>query len=246
MTPLDILYTPLDIPDLPNSFDVKKLEYWISKVYPQTQLTKARASRASHNHLGDNYPWDLTFAHYTDNQNNSSGWLDNFDNEFPELVEYFLNAFNIDYEDIGVITFLPMRSSRKGLGFWHSDIDETGLRLYLENELPEENPLLIMPTKYPFDKRPNELLRTIEEPREDMFQIDKQQVCPILKKTQAYYVNNVRAVHSPYVSEPCKRISCIITPKWSTLDSVKSKTKDLIVNSAIKFKDHSILWSPCV
>lgn len=242
MTPLDILYTPLDVPDLPNKFSVEKLELWIQKVYPQQQLKDAVWTSVKT--LGENYPWDLTFAHYTDNHNNSVGWLNNFDKEFPELVEYFLKAFGLAYEDIGVITFLPMRQKKTGLGFWHSDIDETGLRLYLENELPEENPLLIMPTIYPFFKRPNELFKSIEEPMADIFQTNKQLVCPILKKTQAYYLNNIRAVHSPYVNKPCKRISCFITPKWNTLESVKNKTKNLIVNSAIKFKDHSILWSP--
>lgn len=241
MTPLDILYTPLDIPDLPKDFNIKKLEAWISNTYPQKQLNDAVWTAVRD--LKEDYPWDLTFAHYADNQNKSYGWLDNFDKEFPELVDYFLKSFNLEYNDIGVISFLPMRLSKLGLGFWHSDIDETGLRMYFENELPKENPLLIMPTNTPFNIRPSSLLKSIEYPREDMFQIGKQQVCPILKKTQAYYLNNVRAVHSPFITNPCKRISCFITPKWSTLESVKIKTKELIVKSAIKFKNHAILWS---
>jgi hypothetical protein len=241
MTPLDILYTPLDVPDLPENFNVEKLETWIKNVYPQKQVNEAVWTSVKV--LGETYPWDLTFAHYTDNKNNSYGWLNNFDKEFPELVDYFLKAFNLDYDDIGVITFLPMRQEKTGLGFWHSDIDETGLRIYFDNELPEENPLLIMPTNIPFIKRPHELLKAVEEPRKDMFQVDKQLVCPVLKRTQAYYINNVRAVHSPYINKPCRRISCFITPKWNTLESVKNKTKDLIVQSAIKFKNHAILWS---
>ena len=242
MTPLDILYTPLDVPDLDPAFDVKKLEDWIKQVYPQKQLKEA--AWTSVKELENDYPWDLTFAHYTDNKNISQGWIDNFDKEFPELVDYFLKSFNLDYTDIGVITFLPMRLTKTGLGFWHSDVDETGLRMYFENELPDENPLLIMPTKLPFTTRPNSLFKSVETPREDVFQVDKQLVCPVLKRTQAYYLNNVRAVHSPFINIPCKRISCFITPKWTTLDSVKNKTKELIVNSAIKFKDHALLWEP--
>lgn len=242
MTPLDILYTPLDVPDLPNSFSLEKLETWIQKVYPQKQLQECRWTSAKI--LGETYPWNLTFAHYTDDENNSSEWLDNFDKEFPELVSYFSEAFNIEYTDIGVITFLPMRPEKTGLGFWHSDVDESGLRLYFENELPEKNPLLIMPTKFPYDRRPNKLFKSVETARDDMFQRNKQIICPVLKPTQAYYLNNIRAVHSPYINKPCKRISCFITPKWSTLESVKNKTKDLIVNSANKFKDHAIFWSP--
>ena len=179
MTPIDILYTPLDVPDLDPAFDVKKLEDWIKQVYPQKQLKEAA--------------WTS---------------VKELENDYP------------------------------------CDVDETGLRMYFENELPDENPLLIMPTKLPFTTRPNSLFKSVETPREDVFQVDKQLVCPVLKRTQAYYLNNVRAVHSPFINIPCKRISCFITPKWTTLDSVKNKTKELIVNSAIKFKDHALLWEP--
>lgn len=238
MTPIDILYTPLDVPDLPSSFDIEKLERWMKNVYPQKELHSTIWT--SNAILGEKYPWDLTFAHYSNNRDINFGWIDNFDKEFPELVEYFTKSFNINEEDIGVITFLPMRENFTGLGFWHSDVDETGIRLYFANELPEKNPLLIMPTKEAYTSRPK--FQAVETPREEMFRVDKIQECKILKSTQAYYLNNVRAVHSPLINEPCKRISSFITPRWNTLDKFKEGTKDLIVNSAIKYKDFSIMW----
>jgi hypothetical protein len=241
MKPLDILYTPLDVPELPASFDLEKLEAWIKSVYPQDEVK--RAIWTSVKDLGDEYPWDLTFAHYSDNQNNNYGWLSGFDKEFPELVEFFCSAFGVAEEDIGVITFLPMRPEKKGLGFWHSDIDDTGIRYYFANEKAEENPLLIMPTKIPYNTRPHHVFKPVEEERDDVFQTDKITVCPVLKAPGGYYLNNVRAVHSPYINTPCKRIASFITPRWDTMEVFKQKTADLIVRSAQKYKEHAILWT---
>jgi hypothetical protein len=238
MEPIDILYTPLDIDPIPN-FDKNKLYSWIETVYPQNIIEEVPGSKNSRGDLKDKYPWNIVWPKY-----GTFGWMNDFDKEFPELAEYFCAAFGLVAKDIGVITMLPMKSDSTGLGFWHADNDETGLRLYLENDLPEENPLLLRPTKDPFLHRPPEISRFFSKNLNEKNSVlsEKIYTAKILSPTQGYYLNNMRAVHSPFITKPAKRISVFVQGTPYNHNYIKIKTRDLIVRSAKKYKDYAILW----
>lgn len=240
MEPIDILYTPLDINPIPN-FNLEKLEKWIMSNYPQSIIEEVPGSKNSRGTLKDEYPWHIVWPKF-----GSYGWMNDFNKEFPELADHFCHSFGLSHKDVGVITMLPMRYESLGLAFWHADNDESGLRMYLINEKPEENPLLIRPTKKPFMQRPPEIGRffskTVDEPNPVLSK--KVYQAKILHPTQGYYLNNMRAVHSPFVNIPAKRISVFVQGTPYNLEYVKQKTRDLIINSAKKYKDYAILWEP--
>jgi hypothetical protein len=229
MEPIDICYTPLDIPIRPN-IDMYKFIEWIKKIYPQPcKEINFHAEKT----FGDNYTWDLVFA--------ASGgiWQGNFNTEFPELAEYCYKAFNVNRYELNTVVFLPVRPAIKGLGFWHSDRDPTGFRFYIECENYKQNPLLIRKTVEKYNK-----IDTIVVPLEGDDNRLQPEIfnCKMIDPHMAYYLNNYRSVHAPMMTVPGTRIAAFITIKPAFIDIVRSRTRDMIVESAIKYKDYAILW----
>ena len=132
MQPIDICYTPLDIPKRPD-VDIAKFLSWAQSVYPQSCKSK---SDNAEDVIGKDYPWDLVWGAW------DGIWQNNFDKEFPELAVYCYEAFKIHRHELSGAIFLPVRSSVKGVSFWHNDVDPTGFRFYLECEHYNDNPLL--------------------------------------------------------------------------------------------------------
>lgn len=229
MEPIDICYTPLDIPIRPD-IDIVKFLSWTQSVYPQSCKTQSDNAEGT---IGKEYPWDLVWGAW------HGVWQNDFDKEFPELATYCYEAFKIHRHELGGAIFLPVRKSVKGVSFWHNDVDPTGFRFYLECEHYNDNPLLLRKTKIPY---------TIREPivvplngdndklQEEIFN------CKMTDPHMAYYLNNTRAVHAPTVSIPGIRIAAFITVKKVFQNIVQQRTRDMIVESAKKFKDYAILW----
>jgi hypothetical protein len=238
MEPIDILYTPLETDPIPK-FDIDHLYDWISRTYPQNFIDEVPGSQVSRKSLSQEYPWDILWPKYGE-----QGWTNGFDKEFPQLADHICHSFNLTHKEVGCITMLPMRSDRNGLGFWHSDKDLTGLRMYLVNDMPDENPLFIRPTKIPYTIRPKEIAEIISTDLEGPHPLlsDTILTAKILSPTQAYYLNNIRAVHSPFVTRSARRIALIIQGTPFNRHTVYEKTKKLIVESAEKYKDYAILW----
>jgi len=229
MEPIDICYTPLDIPKRPD-IDIPKFLSWVQSVYPQSCKT---GSRNAEGLLQDDYPWDLVWGAF------NGKWIDNFDREFPELAAYCYKAFSIRPHELNGAIFLPVRSSVKGVSFWHNDVDPTGFRFYLECEHYKENPLLLKKTKLPYTERPGisiPLNGTDDRLQDEVF------TCTMPDPHMAYYLNNFRAVHAPAMHVPGIRIAGFITIKEQYQKVVQQRTRDMIVESAIKFKDYAILW----
>ena len=229
MEPIDICYTPLDIPIRPD-IDMVKFMAWIKKVYPQPcKDTNIHAEQK----IGEGYTWDLVFAA-------SNGfWQNNFDKEFPELAIYCYEAFNIKRYELNTVLFLPVRETVHGIGFWHNDIDPGGFRFYIEFENHEENPLLLRKTieKY------NTINGIVVPVGDDDDRLQKEIFnCKIPNPHMAYYLNNYRAVHAPMMTVPGIRIAVLLTINSAFHDAVQKRTRDMIVQSAIKYKDHTILW----
>jgi hypothetical protein len=229
MEPIDICYTPLDIPKRPD-VDISKFLSWAQSVYPQSCKT---GSSNAEDVIGEEYPWDLVWGAF------NGTWIDNFDKEFPELVEYCYSAFNIRRHELGGAIFLPVRKSVKGVSFWHNDVDPTGFRFYLECEHYNDNPLLLRKTKIPYtDREPIVISLNGDDDRlqKEIFN------CKMTDPHMAYYLNNIRSVHAPSVNVSGIRIAGFITVKKPYQNIVQKRTRDMIVASAIKFKDYAIIW----
>ena len=229
MEPIDICYTPLDIPTRPD-IDIQKFLSWAQRVYPQS--CKEGSPNAEDLLQGD-YPWDLVWGAV------NGKWIDNFDKEFPELATYCYEAFSIRPYELGGAIFLPVRSSVKGVSFWHNDVDPTGFRFYLECEHHKENPLLLRKTILPYTERV--VISLPLNSNDDRLQ-DEVYTCTMTDPHMAYYLNNIRAVHAPTIYVPGIRIAGFITVKPQFQKAVQKRTRDMIVASATKFKEHAILW----
>lgn len=229
MEPIDICYTPLDMPERPD-IDIQKFLDWAKRVYPQLAKDKAKHSEAQFNEL---YPWDLVFGCF------DGEWQDNFDKEFPELAEYCYNAFGIRRMELATVVFLPVRPHVQGISFWHSDMDGTGFRFYLECENHDKNPLVVRKTVNPN----NELAMLSISLDEDHEALQKEVYrCNMISPHQSFYINNYRAVHAPMMDVPALRIAGFVTVRPFFTEMVKKRTRDLIVRSAEKYKDYAILW----
>jgi hypothetical protein len=234
MTPLDIIYTPLDIPHRPK-IDLDMFRDWYKSTYPQDDRNLDPFSANAEKRAKDEYPWDLVYAYTM-----SHGWRNGFEEKFPELAKYCYNGFGIDLDDIKGIVILFLRYEKKGLGFWHMDQDPYGLRFYIDCESPDENPLLMRRTIDPHNVRPGfEMPMYDQDPRFD----DEVLTCKIHHPNQAYYLNNIRSCHSPYINQTgTNRIAVLIGPKADRMEKVYNKIKNLIVDSAIKYKEYSLFW----
>lgn len=229
----NILYTPLDVP-LPPNIDIEKFLSWVNKVYPQS-VKRSAASSTSENQMPNNYPWDLVFGAY------NGRWIDGFDAEFPDLADYCLSAFGITPTDLLTAVFLPIRPSVSGLAFWHNDVDTTGFRFYLINEHSDKNPLLLKKTVSPLTH-----VTDFKPPiPSDHPALQKEvHVCHLPSACHAFYINNIRAVHSPMVTVPATRIAGFVTVKKHLQPYIKKSSESLLIRSAEKFKDYAIHWTP--
>lgn len=229
MEPIDICYTPLDIPKRPD-IDLLKFNNWVKEVYPQPCKKKAIHAEKD---LTIDYTWDLAFGLF-DGQ-----WQNDFDKEFPELASYCYEGFGVHRHEIGTIVFLPVRETVSGTAFWHNDIDSTGFRFYLECEHHEENPLLLRKTVIPYTT-----MSAIVIPLNgDDDRVQKEvHNCKMTDPHMSFYLNNYRAVHAPTVNVPGMRIAGFITidPRYSA--DVRARSREMIIASANKFKDYAILW----
>jgi hypothetical protein len=240
MEPIDILYTPLDIPPVPD-IDVGAVEQWMKDIYPQSILNEVPGSKRTQATFGDQYPWDLAFVKF-----GQVGWRDGFEFRFPELARYMSEAYGLDPEDLNSITLLPMRPNVTGLGFWHADNDESGLRFYLRNDAGDENPLLLRQTVLPHTSRTEEMKAFISKDLNFKNHIFRDEVLIGKLPTPrcGFYVNNVRAIHSPFITKYSPRIACFLQPNAAGMERVKQKTRQLILDSAEKYKEYALLWKP--
>jgi hypothetical protein len=238
MNIFDVVYTPLDTPKMPE-VDVSTLLNWIDDSHSELHKhnkTLINLNATAEGRLGEKYPWKLTPV-YLNNELISTGWLNNFNINFPELSEYFYTAFGLTLEDIGGIMLLPTVSTHNGLGFWHQDVDKIGLRMYLAFD-DLDNKLITRKTKIKYAEKLDH-----NEPLLENLLEDEILNCKILDKNQCFFLNNVNAAHSIYTNTPGKtRIAAFFTEKYSNQKDLISKIEPLVVNSAKKFSDYSIIW----
>lgn len=230
MEPIDICYTPLDLPE-PPQIDMQKLFDWMELSRQHVHCDLGKYAQEA---LGDRYPWIPAFPYHRQ----YGGWTCGFDETFSELAKYMTEGYGIEPTDLGSISFVPMKEGRTGLGFWHTDSDLYGLRLYLQNEKHDINPLLYRKTTEPvLERQPVKNPMDEDDPRFEKIE----HVCKMPNERQPFYINNIRGIHSPFVNEPAKRFAVLISGRIGQT-VVYEKTKDLIVRSAQKFKDYAIMY----
>ena len=232
---LDILYTPLDIPE-PPAFDYEEFVAWAKQSNDQYVPGRRDASKVTD---PESYPWNIVYAKL-DGQ-----WHNGFDVKFPALAKFFSEGFRLEPSQIKNIIALPVKENFIGTGFWHADPDESGLRVYLAND-ETDNFLLIRPTVEPYDHRPpgrvlpnNGIHPTV--------QTGVEYSAKLLKPNQGFFINNIRGIHAARTNVMNnKRIAVIISlvGKSSPLATAGESTKQLIIDSAKKYADYSIHWTP--
>jgi hypothetical protein len=226
----DILYTPLDTPEVPAT-DISKLLEWVQENADVQEIPNRHdASRVLK--IAETYPWHLIYAKYV------GVWQHDFNNQFPELANFFYSAYGLEESDVDTVVLLPVRNDFAGLGFWHSDPDVYGLRMYIKNEAVE-NFLFIKPTVHPYDQRPN-----FDGAKQNFNEIEFQDLtlsAKLCSPNQTFFINNYRAVHAVNTDNPgTLRIAAIIMCKKTT--RLTAHIHELIVKSAEKFKEFVIEW----
>ena len=221
---MNILYTPLDLPE-PPKVDINELRQWINQ-YKNDQIIENRTdySKAL---PADEYPWDIIWVR------NKFKWHKDFAEKYKELANYCIEGFGVTEEDVFSVHLLPIKKTFSGLGFWHADHDEYGLRFYIENN-ETDNFLYVKPTVNACDSRAQLV-------KEQKFQ-DKTLSAKLLKPNQSFFINNVRAVHAVHTTElsPSRIAIIVAVPK----PLLTHKLKNLLISSAEKYKEYSLIWTP--
>ena len=229
---LDILYTPVDIPPAPK-FDRAKLDEWCRNHRKQVVQKRGDGKEIT---AEDIYPWHIVYPRH------NFVWYSGFKEQFSELAEYLCSAFMLKENELASIVLLPVKPGYTGAKYWHADPDELGLRIYLENDEHDRDFLLIKPSV------------NKNNSRDELGEIPANGISPkiqnvihsakILKSNQAFYINNVRAIHTVNVNRPnSTRLAALIIPGRSS-SKIPQRTKDLIINSAEKYSNLAIRWSP--
>ena len=231
MIPLNVLYTPLDTPPIP-VIDTEKVIHWCKNNGHRQEIK----NRDDGSHVVDCniYPWNIAYA------KNIGVWKNNFQTEFPEIAKFFYEAFSIPDKDVKNVILLPIKQNYSGIGFWHQDHDEHGLRMYLENEDTVDS-LLIRPTNEPYTERPNLVLNT-QEP--GPFVQDVEYSAKIIHPRQTFFLNNIRAVHTVKVNKPNAIRIAVLIAGLGPIANMRKGLCDLINRSAEKFDDAAIYWTP--
>ena len=230
---LNILYTPLDTAE-PPKINVDKFLTWAYGIQYQNLAKAGDASKAM---SADLYPWHIVYARH------SGKWQADFNKEFPEISDFFCQVYGMPEEEIYSIVLLPVRTDFVGPGFWHSDPDGHGLRVYLENDQVDDF-LLIRPTVHPYDTRQ---LKAVPRNGVAPHIQTVEHSAKLLRPNQSFFINNIRAVHSANVAKlNSMRIACIISGfnELNNMDNMKPDLQDLILRSAEKYPDHVVRWTP--
>lgn len=230
MLPFDILYTPLDIPE-PPTVDIDLLVDWICKYQDEQEINDRGDSSKI---LKDTYPWNIIYCKTNYN------WYRDFDKLFPELANYCDTAFGVPRDRISNVVILHTRNDFVGEGFWHMDHDETGLRFYLDNQ--EKNDFLhIQPLTTVHTSR-SLAVDDIHRNGNSALQ-NKKLSARLLKPNQGFFINNVNARHSVHTSSPgIVRVSVSVIVN-SYMINMPLSLRNLIVQSAEKYKDYALFWT---
>lgn len=235
-TLLDLLYTPLDLPP-PPAFNMGKLHDYIISTYDKDGSVY-KTNQKTMDTLKNDYPWNITHVYYN-MTGEGPGWMNGFETMFPELAEYFSTVLSIPITEFGHIMMLPIKKGHTGIGFWHTDGDSFGIRMYLEYEHIGRNKLLMKRTKLPYVRKQGFIIPVAE----DLLQ-DEEIDCKVISNQQWFYLNNIRALHTTWTEvEDSTRIAVFFCSRKDNWAEFVESTTELILSSAAKFKEEAVYWS---
>lgn len=244
----NVLYTPIDTPPFPK-VDGYEIYKWVEDNYNRVRATdfstRIREQGLTAENGFENYPWKLTYAYYN-SFDEGPGWVFDFEDKFPQVTSWLFSAFGLTEDDVGGVMLLPTKKDYVGHGFWHRDMDTSGLRVYFEFENWQQDKLFMKRSKIPYayNEPPHIPVPITEEIHDDVYQNEVIE-CEIISNQYCFYLNNYRAIHQTWTSKPnTLRMAAIIFPKQAIWNDVAKKTGELIVRSANKFKDQAIVWKP--
>lgn len=227
---LNILYTPLDTIE-PPKINIEKFMEWAYDGDAQQIAGRMDASGYTNKVV---YPWHIVYA------KNKGAWYKNFNIEFPELAKFFSEAYGLLDSEVQNITLLPVRPDYSGVGFWHTDPDEQGLRVYLVNDETDDF-LRIRPTVEPYESRPKKIIpndgvaphvQTVEYSAK------------MLKPNQTFFLNNVRAIHAANITRVNSLRIAVIISGLGPINTMKPALQELILRSSEKYSEYAIHWTP--
>jgi hypothetical protein len=229
MDTLDILYTPLDTADIPQ-VDIPRLMQWMSTNNNQYIINRRDASKKTEDNL---YPWDICYA------KEKGHWKTDFTQQFPVLADYFSSAYGLEPDDVKTVVMLPNKPDFSGVGFWHSDPDETGLRMYLENEDHDTDFLLLKSTIKKYNTR--EELGLVPNNGIDPARFNPEILsAKILKPRQTFFLNNLRAIHAAKISQGKFRVAILVILNVP-FSQMPTQVVELIRRSAAKYPDLAVV-----
>jgi hypothetical protein len=235
----DILYTPLDVPPMPD-FDIGEFKLWLNSAHEQNNQYKkyAQSEELSAEKIsGVVWPWNMAIA-YCNHKQQQLGWINEFDKKFPSLSKYMHEVFQIPIEDLAFVIILPTADDFVGTGFFHQDPGKYGLRLYLDFERADANKLLVKKCITPYKEPPLPVY-----PKQDSLLQETEYECNIVSTKQAWYINNVKAFHANRTTVPgCSRIAVIVSCSGDTHQELIKRLEPLIVRSAEKYSDYAVIW----
>lgn len=216
----------LPVPD----YDQQALMRWVASNQKQQIESRRDASLKTQHEL---YPWDITYPL------ESGRWRGGFDQEFPDLAQYFHLAYGLERRDLDTVVLLPVRSDFIGQGFWHSDPDETGLRMYLENTEHDRDFLLIKACREARHSGDPQLIVPNDGQGPDFS--DRIYSAGTLGPRQAFFLNNIRGIHAVNVStRGAFRIAVIVTI-GRKFRHMPGHLIDMIQRSAQEYPDLAVM-----
>lgn len=229
MKPIDILFTPIDGPLVPE-VNLPLLRQWIDETFTIQNYEKRKDGLKRTD--PEIYPWKSTYSKI------QKKWVNNFDILFPELSNYFSAAYNLDPELILDVLLLPLKDDKTGTVFWHADPDLNGLRFYIENKQTEDF-LYMVKSNQPVNNQ-SELGLPLKPNMKDFKR--KLFVPKLPNLRQPFYLNNIRALHAVNnKTANSGRISVIVTVD-KTMDKIP-ELENLIINSAEKYNEYAIMYN---
>jgi len=237
-TLLNTLYTPLDCPARPE-YDVDALKQWINDYYAKLKEIRTFMKQGS----GIGNATETIWTPVNPYNKLFEGWQGRFNERFPELSNYFTEAFGFEISEIKNMLILPINPEYTGT-FWRQDPDEFGLRMVLNIDEDASTKLLLKKTKEAYDEQPAISARFFPDGNApDMQQFLQPEVheCKIATTSQCYYVNNVRASHATQVTEANKSFITIMVVPDKT-PAVLDKINALVERSLQKYSDYAITY----
>ena len=105
----------------------------------------------------------------------------------------------------------------------------------------------LAPTVLPYNERNTELSqigKKLHDTKVTHPLLQKQQIYVTTTNRHAFFINNIRAFHTVKTNIKGSSRMAIIIGSVQPMSTMPLQLKQLIINSALKYKDEAVLWTP--